>query len=409
MFTPVNNRLLPFEAFVPQLAVPLATHVITGERIVPGIESATVAPTAFDGPRFETVIVYVIGVPGWAVVDPSVLLMARSVWAATLVVAVPVLLPGLGSGVVEPAVAEFVITVPFGTPGPTKTTSVNTLLPGANEGLVQLTVPVPPTAGVVHVHPAGVASETNVVPAGRVSVRVAAAALLGPALVAVIVYVRLVPATTGLGLPVLVTDRSADVLTVVIAVAVLLAGFGSKVAEATVAVFAITVPVTTLALTLTTSVNIELPTANDGLVQLTVPVPPTAGAVQVHPAGVASETNVVPAGRVSARVADTATLGPAFVAVIVYVRLLPAVTGLGLPVFVTERSADGATTTLSFASLHAPDTGLLLASPLYEAIHLYVPACVGVNGPELTGPPATGYATVGVKIAAVEQLASFGP
>jgi len=40
------------------------------------------------------------------------------------------------------------------------------------------------------------------------------------------------------------------------------------------------------------------------------------------------------------------------------------------------------TTLVSFASLHRPDTGALLASPLYEAIHLYVPACVGVNAPE---------------------------
>jgi len=34
--------------------------------------------------------------------------------------------------------------------------------------------------------------------------------------------------------------------------------------------------------------------------------------------------------------------------------------------------------TVSLASLQAPATGLLLASPLYDATHLYVPACVGV-------------------------------
>ena len=110
----------------------------------------------------------------------------------------------------------FVITVPFTTPAPTLTTSVNTLLPTANDGLVQLTVPVPPTGGAVQDHPAGVASDTNVVPAGRVSARVAAAAAVGPALAAVIVYVRLLPAATGLGLPVLVTDRS-DCRTVMVA------------------------------------------------------------------------------------------------------------------------------------------------------------------------------------------------
>jgi hypothetical protein len=40
------------------------------------------------------------------------------------------------------------------------------------------------------------------------------------------------------------------------------------------------------------------------MVQFTVPLPPTAGAVQLHPAGDERETNVVFAGRVS----DTATV-----------------------------------------------------------------------------------------------------
>ena len=50
----------------------------------------------------------------------------------------------------------------------------------------------------------------------------------------------------------------------------------------------------------------------------------------------------------------------------------------------------GATTVDSFAALHAPETGALFASPLYAARHRYVPACVGVNAGEDTGPPATG-------------------
>jgi hypothetical protein len=37
---------------------------------------------------------------------------------------------------------------------------------------------------------------------------------------------------------------------------------------------------------------------------------------------------------------------------------------------------------VSFGALHAPVTAALLASPLYAAIHRYVPAAVGVNGPD---------------------------
>ena len=99
----------------------------------------------------------------------------------------------------------------------------------------------------------------------------------------------------------LVTDRSADVATVVVAVALLLPVFGSDVAEVdggrvgdhrAGGVDAV-------------DVHDE---REDGAAdaeasafeQVTVPVPPTAGVVHDQPAGVAaSETNVVPAGSVS--------------------------------------------------------------------------------------------------------------
>jgi hypothetical protein len=51
------------------------------------------------------------------------------------------------------------------------------------------------------------------------------------------------------------------------------------------------------------------------------------------------ETTVVFAGRVSVSVTFAAVAGPLFVTVIVYVMLLPASTGFGVPVFVTARSA----------------------------------------------------------------------
>jgi hypothetical protein len=60
-------------------------------------------------------------------------------------------------------------------------------LPTARLAIEQETVPPAPTAGVVHDHPPGDESETNVVPADNVSERLTVAALLGPALFTVMV------------------------------------------------------------------------------------------------------------------------------------------------------------------------------------------------------------------------------
>jgi len=69
--------------------------------------------------------------------------------------------------------------------------------------------------------------------------------------------------------------------------------------------------------TFTTSVmTAEPPEARPAAVQLTAPVPPTAGAVQAHPAGALTDTNVVFGGVDSARATLTAALGPLFVTVI---------------------------------------------------------------------------------------------
>ena len=175
-------------------------------------------------------------------------------------------------------------------------TSVKTAVPGANDGLVQLIAPFAPTAGVVQVQPTGLARETNVSVPGSVSGNTTEAALLGPLLVAVIVYVRFEPATTGSGESTIVSDRSAEVETVVVAVALLFAPFGSPVVDVTFAVFESTVPDATVGATATVSVNVAVPTANDGFVQLTVPAAPTAGVVQLQPATAGSDTNVVPVG-----------------------------------------------------------------------------------------------------------------
>ena len=78
-------------------------------------------------------------------------------------------------------------TVPPVTEEPTLTTRVKTALPAASDGLEHETMPPAPTAGVVHDHPPGEASDTKVVPAGNVSESKAVAALLGPPLVTVMV------------------------------------------------------------------------------------------------------------------------------------------------------------------------------------------------------------------------------
>jgi hypothetical protein len=84
-------------------------------------------------------------------------------------------------------VAVLESTVPPGTAGPTRTVRVKTALPGGIEAFEHVTVPPAPTAGVVHDQPPGEDSDTNVVPAGSVSVRLAMGALLGPALPTVMV------------------------------------------------------------------------------------------------------------------------------------------------------------------------------------------------------------------------------
>ena len=103
------------------------------------------------------------------------------------------------------------------------------------------------------------------------------------------------PTVSGSGASASVTERSADAATVVVAVAALLAGVGSVVADEIVAVLP-SVPAAVAASTCTTSVNAAVPIANAAFVQDTVPPAPMAGVVQLQPAGDVSDTNVVPAG-----------------------------------------------------------------------------------------------------------------
>ena len=127
------------------------------------------------------------------------------------------------------------------------------------------------------------------------------------------------PAITGSGESVFDTDRSADVFTVVVAVAELFAGVGSFVGELAAAVLVIVAPLATLALTFTTTVKAATaPAGSEAMLQLTVPPAPTAGLVheKAGPVFWARETNVVPAGRVSVTAAVWASDGPLLVRLI---------------------------------------------------------------------------------------------
>src|SRR6266567_4634928 len=93
------------------------------------------------------------------------------------------------------------------------------------------------------------------------------------------------PAVTELGLPLFVTVKSQAMFTLVITVVVLLAALGSEVVADTVEV-AVIVGATTVGATFTTTImSADAPAARVGSVQVTFPVLPTAGVVQVHPAG----------------------------------------------------------------------------------------------------------------------------
>src|SRR5437867_5212865 len=98
--------------------------------------------------------------------------------------------------------------------------------PAAKDAIVQLIVPVAPTAGALHANdgPAVCIAETKVVPVGTTSDSATVAASLGPPLLTLTVYVMLLPGLTVPAPAIFETDRSAKALTVEVTVAVLLKG-----------------------------------------------------------------------------------------------------------------------------------------------------------------------------------------
>lgn len=170
---------------------------------------------------------------------------------------------------------------------------------GAKFGQVQVPPPVVTTA-----------TETNVVFAGVPSLKVDPVQYEGPLFVMVCVYVMLDPAVTGLGVPESVTARSQATPTAVVTLVLLLAELGSEVVadtdEAAVMELAVTVEGTPS----TTIMSADVLAAMLGFVQVIVPVAPTAGVVQVHPAGAETDWNVVFVGVTCVKVAPVAAAGP---------------------------------------------------------------------------------------------------
>ena len=125
----------------------------------------------------------------------------------------------------------------------------------------------------------------------------------------------LFPAVTGLGVPLSVTARSQIVVTGVAVVVLLLAELGSAVEEETVEVAVMVVAAIEDATFTTTIILAEAPEARLASVQVTVPVAPTAGVVQIQPAGAEMDAKVVLVGTTSVKVAFVELAGPLFVTV----------------------------------------------------------------------------------------------
>jgi hypothetical protein len=176
----------PAEGVVQENAGPVVCDSETNV-VFAGSTSARVTEVASDGPLFVTAMVYVRFEPA-AALAAAVLTTPRSALLVTVVLTVELLLFGFASMEVVAALAVFEI-VPLA-PEPMWTVMENVAdAPFAKVAREQLTLPVPPTAGVVQekTGPVVCDSETNVVLAGTASVSDTFSAGDGP------LFVRVMP------------------------------------------------------------------------------------------------------------------------------------------------------------------------------------------------------------------------
>jgi hypothetical protein len=186
----------------------------------------------------------------------------KSAEAVTVVLAVALLFALLESAWVAVTLALLVIVPP-------EVGAVTTIVTVADPALAivpRLHVTVP--ALWLQVPWVGVA-DTNTTPAGKVSVRVTPLAPLGPALLTPTVYVSVPDTITGSGLSALVTETSAEAVTVVVALALLFTLLGSAWVAVTLALLVI-VPPEAGAVTAIVTVALD-PLARPPRLQVTVP------------------------------------------------------------------------------------------------------------------------------------------
>src|SRR2546423_13227364 len=125
----------------------------------------------------------------------------------------------------------------------------------------------------------------------------------------------MLPATAVAG-PLFTIDTSAEELTVVITVELLLAGFESALDVDAVAVLLTIVPFVTVGAACTVTVNCALPAfGSSAIVQATLPLVFGAGVLQAAagPVSCTSEMKLMPAGGVSLDEGSSAASGPPFV------------------------------------------------------------------------------------------------
>ena len=255
----------------------------------------------------------------------------------TVTDAVPVLLFGLGS--VTPAGGVTAAVLVIGPLTEPSAVAVKVKVTRPPDGKVA-TLPLTLLPATVAVAPWPLTKTGLTKPAGRLSVKVAPLAALGPALVMTTVKVTWPPAATAAGVALLVRARSATGLTVMAAVPVLLFGLGSV--TPTGGVTAAVLVIGPLTEPSAVAVKVKVTRPPDGKVA-TLPLTLLPATVAVAPWPLTKTGLTKPAGRLSVKVAPLAALGPALVMTTVKVTWPPAATAAGVALLVRARSATGLT------------------------------------------------------------------
>jgi hypothetical protein len=218
---------------------PAGTGVRETKVVLAGIDSVKVAVLQLLGPELVTTWVYVILAPAVTGLGAPLSVTARSQAVATGVVVVVLLVSEFAAETDEVAVIG--VAVILGATLTTTTMAADVF--AARLGSVQVTLPVAPTAGLVHVQPAGAETEANVALVGTASRKLTVVAAEGPLLVIVCMYVMSLPAYTARGVEAVLRARSAwDVEAVTVSDATAMLGPEVWFVAVTVAVLLMVVP-----------------------------------------------------------------------------------------------------------------------------------------------------------------------